>query len=156
MSGVENANSSATIARLTLAYEASQGQAIDTKPFTNAQVVERAQRDPAIAAAAHFAVRNNTQRAKNYIAGTLAGFCYLIFSRIDEDDADKFLTMVCTGEGLKAGHPALVVREKLLATTSKSRQIKIALLFRAWNFYRRGAKVKASGIISTMPLPALV
>lgn len=155
MNGVENANSAATIARLLLAYEASGGQGVDTKPFTNAQVTDRAQRDANIEVAAHFAHRAVTQRAKAYVAGTLIGFCYLIFSRIDENDASDFLTAVCTGEGLKSGHPALVVREKLLSV-GKSRPIKIALLFRAWNFYRRGAKVKANGIISTMPLPALI
>lgn len=155
MDGVENANVTATIARLVLAYDTSRGQAVDTKPFTHSEVVQRAKSDPAVAEAAHFAVRGELRNIKAYAPHTIIGFCYLVFSRIDENDAVEFLTGVCTGEGLKAGHPALVVRDRLL-TVGKSRPVKIALIFRAWNFYRRGAKVKPNGIISTMPLPALI
>ena len=154
MAGTENASSSATIARLLLAYEANKGQSVDTREITNTQVVARVRNDDNIAAAAHFAVSKG-RHGKQYVAGTLIGFCYYLFSEIDEADAAEFLTQVCTGADLKPGCPAIAVRERLLAV-GKGRQAKAAILFRGWNFYRRGMKVRSNSLPATMPLPALI
>lgn len=154
MSGVPNAASAATIARLVIAYEASDGQNIDGRLVTNAQVVARVRNDPQIAESAHYAV--TTGRAANqYVAGTIIGFCHYLFSDIDADDAQGFLGQVCSGAGLKPGSAPLAVRERLLAS-GKARQPKVAILFRGWNFYRRNMKVRPTSLPSTMPFPALI
>jgi hypothetical protein len=156
MGRVENAISSATIARIIIAFEKSNGQHIETRLVTNAEVMERVAADPKIAKAAHFAVTVG-RKAQKYAAGTLIGFCYYAFSAVDEEEAVEFLCQVCEGTNLKAMSPALVVREKLLAIgRGGGRNPKVALLFRAWNFYRRGVKVKPNSMASIMPLPALI
>lgn len=154
MDGVENATTAATIARLALAYEASGNQSVDTKPITNAQVCGRTKSDLTIAESATFAVGRGRQ-AYLYAPATLIGFCHNVFSKIDNAAADDYLMQVCSGENLKAGCPAIAVRERLLAV-GKSRQAKVAVLFRGWNFYRRNMRVKANSVQATMPLPALI
>lgn len=154
MQDIPNANASGTIARLVIAYEASGGQNIETKLVTNADVLARVASDDQIAAAAHYAVTTG-KKAQAYIAGTMIGFCYYLFAEIDKADATAFLDGLCTGVNLKPLSPALTCREKLL-TLSKARQPKAAVIFRAWNMYRRGVlKVKTNGLITTMPFPAL-
>lgn len=154
MGGVTNAATAATIARLVIAYEASGGQNIDNRLVTNAQVVERVRNDPQIAESAHYAVTTGRQ-ANQYVAGTVIGFCHYLFTGIDSNDAEEFLGQVCTGTGLKPGSAALAVRERLLST-GKSRQPKVAILFRGWNFFRRNMKVRQTSLPATMPFPALI
>jgi hypothetical protein len=154
MGGTENASTAATIARLVLAYERSGGQVIDTREITNSEVVARVRDDAAIAASARFAVSMG-RHARQYVAGTVIGFCHYLFVRIDEQDAADFLAQVSTGEGLKSGCAAIAVRERLLAV-GKSRQLKAAILFRGWNFFRRDMRVKTTSLPATMPLPALI
>ena len=154
MTGTQNAMSVSTIARLLLAYEASNSQSIDTKPVTNAQVVERAHRDNSIAASAHFGVTEGRSAAL-YAPVTLIGFCHNIFSKVDQAAAEDFLRQVSTGENLKPGCAAIAVRERLLVV-GKSRQAKVAIMFRGWNFYRRNMRVRSSSLPATMPLPGLI
>lgn len=154
MGGMANATIASVIARLLIAYERSDGQAVETKEITNAEVVSRARRDEDITASAHFASTVG-RKAQAYVAGTIVGFCHYVFSEIDGADAEEYLTQVCTGEGLGSQCAALAVRERMLSE-GKSRQKKIAIIFRGWNFYRRGMKVRTSSLPSNMPLPALI
>lgn len=154
MGGLPNATTAAGIARLVLAYEQAEGQSAESKLITNASVVERVRADSGISTSAHFAVTTG-RGGRNYVAGVVIGFCHYLFTQIDADDANEFLTQVCTGQRLNAGSPALAVRERLLAE-GKSRQPKIAIIFRGWNFYRRRMKVRNTSLPKTLPFPALV
>lgn len=155
MDGVANANTSATIARLLIAYDRSNETDIDGRIVTNADVMARVHADDEIAAAAHYGVTMG-RKANAYVAGTVIGFCYYLFSAIDRTAATEFLDGLCTGEYLRPQSPVLVCREKLL-TMTKARQPKVAVIFRAWNMYRRGvSKTRTNSLISTTPLPALL
>lgn len=154
MGGMTNAVTVGTIARLVLAYERSDYQNIETRYITNTEVVLRARNDPSIGESAHFGVCAG-HRSTQYVAGTILGFCHYVFSQISAPDAEEFLTQVATGEGLKAGSSAIAVRDRLLAV-GKGRTPKVAILFRGWNFHRRGMKVRTSSLPATMPLPALI
>lgn len=154
MSGTQNACIASTIARLVLAYEQSEGQHVETKQVTNGEVVARVRNDDGIANSAHYAATVGI-KAQKYVAATVIGFCHYLMSEIDGDDAAEYLGQVCTGVGLKPGCAAIAVRERLLAE-GKSRQRKIAIIFRGWNFHRRGMRVRTSSLPAAMPLPALV
>jgi hypothetical protein len=155
MEGVENATASATIARLLIAFETTGGADLDGKLVTNAAVRDRVHSDHRIIEAARYAV-GIAKRAKSYAPGTVIGFCFYQFSKIDCDDAGQFLDSFCTGANLKPGAPALACRDRLL-NMNKSRGPKIAVIFRAWNMYRRGVqRVKSNSLISTLPLPELI
>jgi hypothetical protein len=153
MDGVPNATAAATIARLLIAYEQSGGRDVDGRTATNAQITTRVHADERIGKAAHYGVTVG-KRASYYVAGTVIGFCYYLFSEIDENDAHAFLQQVCTGEGLRRNDPAHTAREKLL-TAGKNRSRNVAILFRAWTFYRRNMQVKPSSLNATLPLPEL-
>lgn len=154
MDGVENASTAASIARQLLAFEVSDAKALPTKGVTNAEVLERTHSDPGIKEAAHYAVTVGRHGAQ-YVAATTIGLCFYLFAEIDEHDAKEFLAQVSKGVDLKPGSPALAVRERLLAV-GKSRQAKAAVLFRGWNFFRRGMKVKANSLTAVTPFPALI
>lgn len=155
MDGVANASSASTIARLIIAYEKQNGETVDGRYVTNGDVMARVRSDASIEKASTYAVSTG-RKANAFAAGTLIGFCFYIFSQVDEADAREFLNGLCTGVNLNPQSPVLVCREKLM-TMGKARQPKLAVIFRAWNMYRRGvARVRSNGLISVMPLPAVV
>jgi hypothetical protein len=155
MEGVLNAASATSIARMVMAYERTDGQHLSkTKEVTNAEIMARIASDPKIGDAAHFAV-STARHASKFAAGTVLGFCFYVLTRIHRGEAERYLEQVCIGEGLRRGDPAHTVREKLL-DEGKSRDRKASIIFRGWNFNRRGRKVQPNGLKSTLPFPALI
>jgi len=76
----------------------------------------------------------------------IAAACHFIFSRLDETEADAFMLEVIDGIGLQPETPTLVLREKLIRDLAAIRKIpmnvRFALVLKAWNLTRKGAKVK--------------
>lgn len=77
---------------------------------------------------------------------TFGGFHYL-FSLINKDDADTFITKLCTGEMLERNSPINVLRNKLIKFKSDSEfrltQLQLnAYMVMAWNRFRNGEKCK--------------
>jgi hypothetical protein len=71
------------------------------------------------------------------------GLCWWLFMQLDETGADEFMSRVADGIGLDAGHPALVLRERLRKEHLASRHsIDVregaALIITAWNGWRAG------------------
>lgn len=68
-----------------------------------------------------------------------------VFEPIDAADAEFFFERVKDGAGLEIGSPILALRRWLLNTyTDRPRpqaEMAIALIFKAWNFYRRGETI---------------
>lgn len=155
MEGLQNAATATSIARMVMAFERANGLHLSkTKEVTNAEIMDRLYSDPKIAEAAHFAV-GTARHANKYAAGTVLGFCFYMLSRINPGEAQAYMDEVCLGEGLRRGDPAHTVREKLL-DEGKARDRKASIIFRGWNFRRRGRKVQPNGLKSTLPFPALI
>ena len=155
MQGVEHAAIRASVARMAIALERSNNESFSgAGEVTNAEAVARAIRDDEIAYAAHYVSRHGRRMAP-FAAPSIIAIALYKFRQVDEAEADAFVEKVCTGEGLKLNEAAHTLREKLL-TEGKSRDRKVALFFRAWNFYRRNMKVRAGSLNSTLPLPALI
>lgn len=78
--------------------------------------------------------------------GLFAGLHY-IFSQIDRSDADKFFGQLASGEMLRAGQPALQLREfltKEAASRGRSPEMVIAAhAIKAWNLFRKGKTARA-------------
>lgn len=78
-------------------------------------------------------------------ASTIAGFGYLMAEK-SITHSEEFWNKVCTGLALEKGSPMKVLRDKLIADKfSKSSlpyQQKTALIFKAWNHFRKGKKIK--------------
>lgn len=155
MEGVPNAATQASIARMAIAFERNEGKSLAGSSFiTSVDVRHRVANDPALAAAATFAATNSPY-SRQFAAGSLLGFAYYILSKVHHDDAKTFLERVARGDGLKVRDPAHTLREKLISE-GKSRDRKVAMILKAWNFHRRGMKVAPGSLNGTLPFPALI
>jgi hypothetical protein len=155
MEGVHNAAISAAVARMVIAHERNEGKGLSGSAFvSSADIRERVRSDPSLAEAATFGVSNVTY-SRNFAAGSLIGFAYYVLTHIHHDEARAFLERVCRGDGLKVGSPAHTLREKLIAE-GRSRDRKAAMILKAWNFHRRGMKVRPASLNGTLPFPALI
>lgn len=88
---------------------------------------------------------------------TLLAFCHYILSEIDQTDADNFITRLIKGDALEIDSPIYTARQRLIQlTSSRSRvrvkpEVKVAIMFRAWNAYREGRSL--TRIITTTKTP---
>lgn len=156
MGGVPNAAMSAAIARNIMAYEMSGGNDLSLSKFvTSADIRARVINDADIAAAATFAA-SNVAYSRTFCAGSIVGTAFYLLSGVHKDDARQFLERVCRGDGLKMRDPAHTLREKMMSEGRLSRDRKLTLIFKAWNFHRRGIKVSAGSLNKELPFPALM
>lgn len=155
MEGVQNAPTVAAIARMVLAYERNDGKGLSgSNVITSSEVRERVGIDLALAEAATFGITNSTY-SRQFAAGSLIGFAFYVLARVNHDQAKQFLERVCRGDGLRIRDPAHTLREKLISE-GRSRDRKVAMILKAWNFHRRGMKVATSTLNGTLPFPALL
>jgi hypothetical protein len=154
MEGVANGPAAAAIARMVIAFERNDGKGLGNgSHITSAEIRDRVYQDPAIAEATTFG-HTNAHYARRFMPGSLIGFAYYILTRINPTEGKTFLERVCRGDGLRLRDPAYTLREKLVGESSRDR--RAAMIFKAWNFHRRGMKVSASSLTSTLPFPALL
>ena len=84
-----------------------------------------------------------------------------MFSRIDINDADIFIRRVIEGEGLSKGDPVYALREKMLEERLISKKTRntirnfygAALVFKAWNAFRKDREVKQMRYLLSEPFP---
>jgi len=73
-------------------------------------------------------------------------FCHYVFACINREDADRFFENLSTGALLPGDDPIFLLRERLtrerLARTHFPHHEIIALVFKAWNLFREGKKVR--------------
>jgi hypothetical protein len=153
--GVKSANLAAPVARAVVGWELSDGRAMNQgRNISQQEIIDRAVKDPAIAAATDFAVQRQHGLAR-VVVGSVIGFAHVVLSRIDPGDAANFLNRLIYGEGLKRGTAVYALRERL-NDQRPTRDRSIALIFRAWNMHRRDARgVTRRQLHETLPLPVL-
>lgn len=99
-------------------------------------------------------------KGKFLSSSTYAAFAYW-FGLINRTKAIEFFELLSSGHSLEKGSPILALRNKLAdSEMSKVAQIdmtqKVALIVKAWNYYRRGATVshfKWDGDKDKFPVP---
>ena len=86
-------------------------------------------------------VTNNLKMPKGEIAHS-----YFMFRAIDGDDAEDFMDLLASGNGLREGHPIFTLRRSIqkesLQSLRPKRNVHRALLIKTWNFYRDGIVVQ--------------
>ncbi|RZI55950.1 MAG: hypothetical protein EOP94_04535 [Zymomonas sp.] len=123
---------------------------------TSAEVRQRVAVDDKLQEAARFG-NTNSRYSRQFAAGSAIGFAYYILSRVSRAQAVDFLERVCRGDRLMPSSPAHTLREKLLGASTTPRDRKIAMIFKAWNFHRRGMKkLSPASLNSTLPFPSLI
>jgi hypothetical protein len=84
---------------------------------------------------------------RTMLPDSLIGSLFIIFTGVDEDDAEDFFTQLGTGADMGDRHPIMALRRRLIenkaARDKLSSNLKAALTIKAWNAYREGRDVQA-------------
>lgn len=151
MGGSAHANQCASIARVVLAYEASEGRNIrDAGKFTNAQVIARVTDDGDIIKAAEYASAVNKHTMK-FAAPAIIGSAFYLLGEVHPADAREYMDRVSIGEGLRLNQPAFTVRETLLKMGKGARQPKLEIIFHGWNKFRANGPLKLIRVNGNFP-----
>lgn len=85
----------------------------------------------------------DVRKAFGVVTTNIAATAFLLFSRIDPDQAHLFIEQLAFGEGLKRGMPAYTLRERLTKDATRTVDQKrlssdehLGLICRSWNHYR--------------------
>ena len=149
MKGILNANSVAAIARLALSYEASGS--IEMTRTSHSSVLQYIEdNNEELQEAFRNIGKKWHERIKLFCSTSTMSFCYMICARINKSAADEFFMQVCSGEGLLAGDPALVVRNRLMQL-GKARSPKAEVILHGWNAFRRGEKRTLIRVNGSLP-----
>jgi hypothetical protein len=110
---------------------------------TTIEVADAIDKYPMLREATAFAM---SHRNTLPIGPSVLGFAFWACSMRDERDAAEFFDQLVTGSGLETGDPSLTLRNKLIEKRSRTRggldeREVLAMVFRAWNVYRKGGKV---------------
>lgn len=154
MDGIANGNQAAGIARLVMAYEASDGKTISkAKEYTNAEVVARVKSDESVSEVARYA--NAAARFTRGLAiPSVIGACLYILNGEHAGDAREYMDQVAYGENIRRGDPAFAVRTALSNLERSDKQARMEMILRGWNAYRQNRPLSLAKSLGT--LPALV
>lgn len=144
ISGVKNSGQVSGIIKVILSYEQealNAGGGYYNQFKTPSIVLNRYNSNPDYfdalgTSAAKYYFRSNLLTTQEY------GLLLHILSKISRDNAEEFFDKLSTGVALSQNDPIYLLRERLLKyKTSKlkvSLSLKIGLVFKAWNAFRRG------------------
>lgn len=114
-------------------------------PPTKSELEELLQTLPKIRDSVRVARANRTR----LLSPAVVAFAHFVFSkddRRDEAKATEFVELLGCGSGLEEGHPVLLLRQRLIdqrgAANKLDRRAVVYLLFRAWNGFRRGERLR--------------
>ena len=153
MSGVKNGNAIAAIATLCVEYERT-GRISSDNPSrrpTKSEVVEWAINHPKLVDSLNACRGKNLHKISTQ---AVLGFCHWMFRTIDANAASVFMTSLISGAELRQDDPIFVLRERLMNDRAKRRYHRdeaIELLFRAWNMWRRGERIKKLQVTGNQP-----
>jgi hypothetical protein len=151
MDGATYGNQCASIARVILAFEASDGRHIrDAGRFTNAQILARIAADDGILKAAEYAARVGKHTSK-FAAPAVVGAAFYLLADINVMEARDYMDRVCVGEGLRIHQPPFTVRETLLKMGKGARQSKLEVIFHGWNKFRAGGTLRLIRVNGNFP-----
>lgn len=151
MGSMKNASTVAGVARLIMAYEAEDGRNLNrAHDYTNAQIVERVNRDDDLHPAAEYA-QSVAKYAKGLLIPSLSGAAFYILSEINAEQAREYLNKVIVGENIKRGDPAFAVRNALTNLERSSKSDRLEMVFRGWNAMRQGRKLTLAKSLGTFP-----
>lgn len=151
---VSNANAVAAIASLLWQYEKRNSISRNSYDRPNRrQVVEFVHlRNEEI----QRSCRIISKRGINLVGGlSLVGFCHVVFSRIDRNRADYFITKFVNGDELKKNDPIFACRQRFLSPNRLTLIEKAGLIFRAWNAFVNKREITTLRVPNSPELPKL-
>lgn len=146
LAGVKNQNVAAAGAKLYLLWRA-YGSPLDRGSkysFSHEQILSFCRDNDLLSRAASYSSSNSF--LKKFMTSSIACFVYLAISEISEEMAVSFLDDVSNRAESSSGNPTILLREKLLEMSGSkaktTKKDKIALILKAFRFWRSGRRVK--------------
>lgn len=143
--GEANAKTVSAIARRLHGWESGRRvytAGLAAQLSTDTDLDRTIEANPDIRDAASFAASNHV----DYLPASLVGVGYLLFARIDKDDADEFFRRLSKGVDLTENSPVWYLRERLKQFAGQQTKPREGYLFahviKAWNFFRDGTDVQ--------------
>lgn len=147
MYGIPNANNVAAMARFAVAYY--EIGSVETTKVSHSRALEYLNQNTESLLKSFRFIDRYRKKFATLAPPSFMGFCHYVCANVNELEADDYFYHLCSGEGLEAGDPALVVRNRLM-TIGRNRGAKIEVILRGWNHYRKGEQrslIKVSGNI---------
>jgi hypothetical protein len=157
MSGIGDGNVVAAVTALLAQYERTGTLSIgESSRATKAEVRQRflAGRQE-IERAVALTTENLKSVSLVFGSRSLAAFFLIVASRRNVGAAREFYARLRDGQGLQAGDPVLIARERLMAekaTKLRTMPVRFEMVLRAWNMFREGkTHVRSIPIIGNLP-----
>lgn len=141
--GETNANVLASVARRAWMWDRGNYKFTNSSTPSASEIQEMLERYPSLRRSAEIGVRiNNGFRPAS---ATVTGVSHHLLMMVIESDAAEFFARLETGADLKAGHPILTLRERLIRDRVGTRKVPfhlgVALYIRSWNALREGREI---------------
>lgn len=152
MRGFPSANNVAAMAKMALAYNASNGKSVNGSAYvTNADALAYVDTNgEELLDAYRFAARSPKSFQGLGTPTTLLGFCaYLL--RDKGALATQYLTQLATGENLVRTDAAYLVRERLAGINKGNRQPRLEAMLRGWLAFKNGKPVQHLRLLGELP-----
>lgn len=147
VSGAKSATAVASVAKMLHIYKAT-GNPVSTTATampTTQQVVASSSANTDVQDAVSW-VYGRGKWCKTFLGPSISGFCRVLFMRDNRDAATTFFDSLNSGLDLHEGSPVALLREKMVsdyaAPTKMTKQLKMAMVFKAYKYHRDGASVK--------------
>lgn len=146
----------AAIARRAIIWQATERREVRWKAgggqVTHHEITAAIEADGSLRNAAEFASSNRAAAP-----AAIVGFCWWALTRIDAMDAEEFFAGLVHGEELVRGNPVLVLRDKLAEMRAASARtpdrVVVAVIFKAWNAYRKRDQIRLIRFTSNEKFP---
>lgn len=139
LQGEDNTTTLAAIARRAVMW--SKGARTNTGAIrpTPREMNAFLDANPQIRSSAELAARLSSRML---LPASVVGLCHWLFSPLDPDEADWFLSRVADGDGLPSDHPAAALRNRIVKMRVGGGRVNetdaLALVIYAWNAHRAG------------------
>lgn len=137
--GEPNAIALAAILRRAVCWDDGQRRSLRNSSVSNPAALHYLETHPHIREIVNPARRVSDETGT---PGAAMGLCWWVTEQIDSDDAEFFFRRLADGQGLVDGDPIYALRRTLAALNNdkgeRSETYILALIFKAWNFYRSG------------------
>lgn len=141
--GEVNAAVLGALVRQVHAWDMGRRRDLNKAPATAAQLLRTLDSHPELR---DFARESHHVAEASDLPASIISFAWWVTAQIDEEDAAFFFERFADGQNLINGDPIYELRKslRLLAENvrgTRSRTHQLAIVFKAWNFYRRGESV---------------
>ena len=142
-------------ASIAIVGQYMSGRTIGVGRYSNTEIEEIFENHPGIKDSL-----NQCRETKKLIPRSMMIACHYLFSKKDKTMADQFMQELVDGKNFSEGDPVYVLRERLMDNAMSKSKLRrnhlMALVVKAWNHKRSGAKIKILKLFSNEAFPVIL